>query len=274
MSNPTRLKRAGIVNIFLVEDGEGITVVDTALPKSTKHVVRAAGVIGKPITRIVLTHAHDDHVGSLDELHAALPDAKIYMTARDARLLAGDKSLDADEPQDKLRGGLKGQKTVPDVLVEDGDSIGSLKVIFTPGHTPGHMALHDSRDNTIYCADVFSTLGGLATTARTNPLFPLPAMATWHPPTVLKSARLLADMDPARLAPGHGRVIDNPTQDMYLVIEKAEKHVFKDKQHAGRHAKSRDDQIMEEEEELQESGHNKEWARKTLGVDETDAEKD
>src|SRR3954449_9920728 len=123
MSNPTRIKRAGIVNVLLVEDGDGITVIDTGLPKSTKHVIREAGVIGKPVTRIALTHAHDDHVGSLDELHAALPEATVYMTARDARLMAGDKSLDSDEPQDKLKGGLKGQKTVPDVLVEDGDMI-------------------------------------------------------------------------------------------------------------------------------------------------------
>lgn len=227
MPNLTRIRRAGIVNIFLVEEDDGVTVIDTAIAGSTKKVVQTAGLIGKPITRIVLTHAHDDHVGSLDKLHEAVPDAEIFMTARDARLMAGDKSLDDGEPQTKLRGGLRGQKTEPTTLVNDGDTIGSLEVLFTPGHTPGHMALLDTRDGTWFCGDVFSTLGGLATTARVNPLFPLPAMATWHPPTVLESATLLADLGPARLAPGHGRVIENPTADMYLVIEKAEKAVLK-----------------------------------------------
>lgn len=258
MSNPIRIKRAGIVNLLLVEDGDGVTLIDTGLPKSTKHVIRAAGVIGKPITRIVLTHAHDDHVGSLDELHAALPDAQIYMSARDARILAGDKSLDPDEPQDKLHGGLKGQSTRPTMLVADGEMIGSLEVIFTPGHTPGHIALRDTRDNTIYCGDVFSSLGGLATTARINPLFPLPAMATWHAATELESARKLADLDPDRLAPGHGRVVENPTQDMYLVIEKAEKHVLKDRP------------ITAESEQPPAGQHDEQWARKTLGVTEVE----
>jgi glyoxylase-like metal-dependent hydrolase (beta-lactamase superfamily II) len=227
MPTPIRIKRAGIVNIFLVEEEDGVTVIDTALPKSTKRILSAAGLTGKPVTRIVLTHVHDDHVGSLDELHEALPDAEIFMTERDARILAGDKSLDKNEPQDKLRGGLKGQKTKPTQFVEDGDTIGSLEVIFTPGHTPGHIALLDSRDGTLFCGDVFSTLGGMATTARVNPLFPLPAMATWHPPTVIESAKLLADLSADRLAPGHGRVVENPTKDMRLVIDKAEKAVVK-----------------------------------------------
>lgn len=223
MEHSERIRRLGIVNIFLVEEDDGLTVVDTALRGSQKEVIRVAKRIGKPIKRIFLTHAHDDHVGSVDALMAALDDVELLISARDARILTGDKSLDENEPQDKLRGGLSGIDSVPTRTVEGGEKIGSLTLIDTPGHTPGHLAAIDERDGTLYCGDVFSTLGGMATTAQTNPLFPLPAMATWHRPTVIESAKKLVDLAPERLAPGHGRVVELPVPDMRTMIAKAEK---------------------------------------------------
>jgi glyoxylase-like metal-dependent hydrolase (beta-lactamase superfamily II) len=172
---------------------------------------------------VILTHAHDDHVGSLDALVAAVPDVEVIMSPRDARLMAGDFSLDEDEPQDKIRGSLKGQKTVPTRHLVDGEKFGSLRAIFTPGHTPGHFSLLDERDGTLFTGDVWSTLGGLATSAVYNPLFPLVKMGTWHPPTVLESANALWKLEPDRLAPGHGRVFENPSGDMKKVIDKIAK---------------------------------------------------
>lgn len=224
MEHATRIRRLGIVNIFLVEEEDGLTVVDTALPGAQKEVIRVAKRISKPIKRVFLTHAHNDHVGSVDALLAALDDdVELIASARDARLLAGDKTLDDTEPQDKLRGGLSGIESVPTRLVEGGEKIGSLTVIETPGHTPGHLSAIDERDGTLYCGDVFSTLGGMATTAQINPLFPLPAMATWHRPMVIESAHKLVELAPQRLAPGHGRVVELPIPDMRAMIAKAEK---------------------------------------------------
>jgi glyoxylase-like metal-dependent hydrolase (beta-lactamase superfamily II) len=218
----TRIRRFGILNAYLVEEDDGLTVVDTAM-SSAKHIKSAAGAIGAPIKRIVLTHAHDDHVGSLDALVALVPDAEVIISPRDARLLAGDFSLDDDEPQDKIRGSLKGQKTVPTRDLVDGENVGSLKAIFTPGHTPGHFSLLDERDGTLFTGDVYSTLGGLATSAVANPLFPLVKHGTWHPPTVLESATALWELKPERLAPGHGRVFENPSADMIKVLDKTTK---------------------------------------------------
>lgn len=218
----------GIVNVFLVEEDDGLTVVDTALPGSQKSIVRGAGVIGKPIKRVLLTHAHDDHVGSLDKLIELIDDeVEVLASARDARLMAGDLTLDEDEPSDKLRGGLKGTDTTPTRTIADGDTVGSLRVIETPGHTPGHLSLIDERDGTLYCGDVFSTLGGMATTAMVNPLFPLPAMATWHRQGVIESANKLIELGPERLAPGHGRVVELPVPDMRAMVVKAEKKLIK-----------------------------------------------
>ena len=75
------------VNCYLVVEDDGLTLVDTMLPRSTPTILAAAEQLGAPITRIALTHAHGDHIGSLDALHAALPDAEVIISTRDARLL-------------------------------------------------------------------------------------------------------------------------------------------------------------------------------------------
>ena len=92
------------VNCYLVREDDGFTLVDTALAGSAPAILAAARALGAPIRRIALTHAHGDHAGALDELHAALPDAEVLVPAREARFLAGDLRRDPDEPQDKLRG--------------------------------------------------------------------------------------------------------------------------------------------------------------------------
>ena len=214
-----RVSRFGIVNAYLVEEDDGLTLVDTMLPRSVGAIMKAAG--GREIKRIALTHAHGDHIGSLDALVAELPGVEVLISRRDARPLAKDKTLDPDEPDVKLRGGYPGTKTRPTRTVEPGERIGSLEVVAAPGHTPGQVAFLDTRDRTLYCGDAYSTLGGVATTAKVNPRFPLPALATWHRPTALATARALRALDPARLAPGHGKVVEVPAAAMDRAIARA-----------------------------------------------------
>jgi glyoxylase-like metal-dependent hydrolase (beta-lactamase superfamily II) len=221
MPNTTRISRFGFVNAYLVQEDDGLTLIDAMLPRSTKAILAAAQAAGSPIVRIALTHAHSDHIGSLDALAAELPDAEVIISTRDARFLAKDMTLDPDEPQVKLRGGYPGAATRPTRTVEPGERIGSLEVIASPGHTPGHVSFFDHRDGTLITGDAYSTLGGVETTAHTNWRFPLPAMGTWHRPTELQSARRLRQLDPARLAPGHGRIVENPGRAMDAAIARA-----------------------------------------------------
>lgn len=221
-SRIVRVSRLGIVNAYLVPEEDGLTLVDTMLKGSGKKIRAAAEALGQPIVRIALTHAHADHVGAVDELAAALPGVEVLISERDAPLLTkADMSLRPGEPQEKLRGGYPGTKTAPTATFAHGDRIGSLEVISAPGHTPGHVAFLDTRDRTLLCGDAFSTLGGVATSAKANPRFPLPAMGTWSRATELESAKALRALEPTALAPGHGKVVDNPVGAMDAAIAKA-----------------------------------------------------
>jgi glyoxylase-like metal-dependent hydrolase (beta-lactamase superfamily II) len=219
-STTTRISRFGFVNAYLIAEDDGLTLVDTMLPRSAKQILRAAEGLGAPIVRIALTHAHGDHIGSLDELAAALPGVAVLISARDARLLDKDKSLDPGEPNSKLRGSYPGAKTRPTRTLAPGDTVGSLEVIAAPGHTPGHVAFLDRRDRTLLCGDAYTTIGGVATTAKAALPFPLAGMATWDGPTELETARALRALEPARLAPGHGRIVDSPLAAMDAAIAK------------------------------------------------------
>ncbi|HEY2493477.1 MAG TPA: MBL fold metallo-hydrolase [Paenibacillus sp.] len=217
------LPRLFPINVYLIEEEDGLTLIDTGMSFSKNGILRAASDLGKPIVRIVLTHAHGDHVGALDVLKTALPDSKVYISRRDQALLSGNLDLEAHEPQTKIRGDIPTNiKTTPDFLLENDDCIGSLQAIASPGHTPGHMAFMDTRSNILIAGDAFQTRGGLAVSGHLNPLFPFPALATWNKSIALESARRLALLEPTWLAVGHGLVIQNPSHAIQLAITKAQ----------------------------------------------------
>jgi glyoxylase-like metal-dependent hydrolase (beta-lactamase superfamily II) len=223
--NLWQLTRLVAFNSYLVREDDGLTVVDTNLEKAADDILQTAQDIGLPITRVTLTHAHGDHVGSLDQLCAQLPDAEVAFTERTAQFLQGDVTLRPGEPQTEIRGGFVQRTTQPTRLLQPGDMVGSLRVVAAPGHSPDHIAFFDERDGTLIAGDAFQTQGGVAVAGMRRLLFPFPAMATWHLPTALKSAKALRQLNPQRLAVGHGRVLDSPLQLMDKAIAAAGKAV-------------------------------------------------
>lgn len=216
------------VNCYFVEEDEGLTLIDAALPYSLKGIIETANKIGKPITKIVLTHAHEDHVGALDALKRILPNADVYISKRDARLLAGDCSLNDTEEQLPIKGGIpKNIKTTPDVILNEGDKIGSLFSIAVPGHTPGSMAFLDTRNGSMIAGDAIQIRGGINVSGQISLLFPFPALATWNKHAAVESAKKISEYRPSLLAVGHGNMLRNPLTELEQAILKAENNLRK-----------------------------------------------
>ncbi len=215
--NLIQLTRMGFVNAYLVREDDGFTLVDTTMPKTGEALIAAAHDAGAPIRRIALTHGHGDHVGSLDELKAKLGDeVSVLMPELDARIHAGEQVGEG-----KPKGSWPKLSTVPDVRLTPGDRVGSLEVVASPGHTPGHVAFVDTRDRTLIAGDVFTTFGSVQVSNHFYWRFPLAAMATNDKAQDLASARALRALDPELLVVGHGPAVRGPQARMDTAIERA-----------------------------------------------------
>ena len=221
--NLWQLTRLGAFNCYLVREVDGLTLVDTGMSGSANSILATAVSLNQPITRITLTHAHGDHAGSFDAVAARLQDAEIVLNVRTVQFLVGDLTLLSTEPQDKLRGSFVTCTTPATRQLQSGDCLGSLRVVAAPGHTPDQIAFFDERDGSLIAGDAFQTAGGTAVAGQMRWLFPFPAMATWHKETALQTAYTLRDLNPTRLAVGHGRVLKNPQTAIEKAIREAEK---------------------------------------------------
>src|SRR5947199_865166 len=191
-----QLTRLRFVNAYLVREDDGLTLVDTTTGGGADDLLNAAEATGGVIRRIALTHGHGDHVGSLDALKERLgAEVEVLMPELDARIHAGENVVDG-----KLPGSWPTLQTKPDRMLHAGDRVGSLEVVASPGHTPGHVAFLDTRDRALLAGDVFTTYGSAAVTSHFYWRFPFAAMATWDKSRDLESARALRALDPS-LAP-------------------------------------------------------------------------
>jgi glyoxylase-like metal-dependent hydrolase (beta-lactamase superfamily II) len=222
--NSLQLTRLAFVNCYLVRESDGLTLVDTGLPNTHDDILAAARTLSAPIRRILLTHAHMDHVGSVDTLIEKLgPESvELISNARSSPLLQKppDTSLQPNEPQTKIKGGLPGIKSRPAKLVAEGDLVGSLRVIETPGHIPGHLSFFDQRDGTLYAGDALIAVGGLSVCGWTPWYFPSNPF-TWHKPTAFASAQKLLTYPIERFASGHGPIQPGGIPTLRAAIAKA-----------------------------------------------------
>lgn len=151
-------------NVYLVEDGDTLILIDTGLPRSDKKIIKAIEELGrKPndVSTIVITHFHIDHVGSLKKMKV-LTGAKVAVHKADADYVSGKQS----PPKPKnlmlkaLTSVLKATPVDIEVVLEEGDKVGRLVVIHTPGHSEGSISLLDGERKVMFVGDAVRFMDG------------------------------------------------------------------------------------------------------------------
>jgi len=217
--NITQLTRMRFVNAYLVREDDGFTLIDTTTGGAADDLIAAAKELGGELRRVAMTHGHGDHIGSADAIKERLGDSvEVLVPELDARILAGDKVVDG-----KLPGSWPKVKTAPDTRLDGGDRVGSLEVVASPGHTPGHVAFLDTRDKTLIGGDVFTSYGSLQVPSPFYPRFPFATIATWDRSKDIDSAQSLRELEPAILVVGHGPATCGPAAAMDDAIAQAQR---------------------------------------------------
>ncbi len=130
-------------NVYVVETGEGLLLVDTGSPGSARKICRFIEGLGhrcEDLHAIVLTHFDLDHVGSAGTLRARTG-ATVAIHELDAPVVAKNQGLGRRMALVKVLYRLLMRPLVADRLLRDGDVVGGLRVLHIPGHTDGSIAL-------------------------------------------------------------------------------------------------------------------------------------
>jgi glyoxylase-like metal-dependent hydrolase (beta-lactamase superfamily II) len=208
---------AGFLNMYLIEAGDKLALVDTAI--SEKQIDQTAAALAKAgrsldeVGHVLITHAHMDHIGGLAALQQRV-NAVTYAHRRDTLVIRGEQSPPRPDP-DQLRGlaRLMGMMTSQTPVIEpanvsrelsEGDRLDEvlpgLEVIELPGHSHGQVGFWWPERRLLFGGDVmFRWPWGLR----------MPFLAfTPDEAAARGSIRRVAEMDVDILCLGHGAPIN------------------------------------------------------------------
>ncbi len=195
-----------LVNSFVFRDADGqVTLVDAGVARwAPPRVLAALAEIGsapQDVTRLVLTHAHGDHAGGADDLRRRVGLEGVTAHERDVSYLrTGVSPIDASTTAGRLIRRATGFPAVPVVdELHDGQVLevgGGLRVVHTPGHTPGHVSLLHQETALLITGDAIWNVFG----ARSWPILFLCTDA----PMSMQTAGVLGELEYETVAFTHG----------------------------------------------------------------------
>ncbi|MFE7415081.1 MBL fold metallo-hydrolase [Streptomyces laurentii] len=206
------LLRFPIGQAYLWRDGEDSTLIDAGWAGSASAIetgLRDAGLDPTRLRRIVLTHAHRDHVGAAGEL-ADRFGAEILAHSLDSPIVRGELPVPEPDLLDWERPLYEHGLTVPvapptrvDRELADGEVLdfgGGAVVVHTPGHTPGSLAVHLPRHGVLFTGDTVASV-------------PDVMFGVFHVDraAALASMRRLVALRPSVLCCGHGDPVTTGT---------------------------------------------------------------
>jgi glyoxylase-like metal-dependent hydrolase (beta-lactamase superfamily II) len=202
-----------IANPYILVDPDGLTLVDTGLPRSNAKILAYVASLGKSahdVKRILVTHSDLDHVGSLDVLHK-LTGARTYASQVEANAIAaGRASRQIKRSGFSLRRlmftilgpFMKAKPFKVDEILADGEVLpiqGGLLVVDTSGHTPGHLSFFAPASGVLFCGDSMVTDGNGIHGSRPG--------LTWDDPKARQAEKKQASLGARVVCPGHGPVV-------------------------------------------------------------------
>lgn len=217
----------GQVNAFLIEDGTDLTLIDTLYETDARLVHQEIRRLGRSISdlkRIVLTHAHRSHLGGLADLKRQ-SGATLYAHPWEADIIAGERKAQPVTilPRRPLRAYVPFQLglalglgkhppcRIDETLAEE-DEIGGLRVLHTPGHTPGHLAFYSEEHAVLLSGD------SIATWPRFEAGWPA---FNLNPQQQRDSIRRLAALEPRKVGVGHGSPIsEEAAERIHTLVER------------------------------------------------------
>ena len=212
------------INCYLWENDDDIIVIDMGVKSFVSEIKKIAERLNKPISALLLTHAHADHVNGVPLFHKIFPNVPIGISDRDFQLLNGNFSLLSDEAKNKIKGGFSKESIHIDFTFKK-NKYNNFHIIESPGHTPGSVSFFEEKSKILIAGDAFQIRGGVAVSGTLKIFFPFPALATWDYQTALNSAKILKELAPNVLAVGHGKMIIDPIQNITVAISEAERHI-------------------------------------------------